>query len=345
MPNALITGVTGQDGSFLAEYLVENGYDVYGLVRRSSTKNYWRIRPLLNKNNITLIEGDMTDQVSLNQAVSEANPDEVYNLAAQSFVGTSFNQPIYTQDVTSLGVTRLLRAIKEHAPSARFYQASTSEMFGDVEYSPQDEETPFHPRSPYGIAKVAGHWTTVNHREAYDMYAVSGILFNHESPRRGEEFVTRKITLGAARIAEGKQDKLRLGNLDAKRDWGDARDYVKAMHMMLQQDPKEIDDYVIGTGYSHTVRDCARIAFEELGLDYEEYVVVDEEFYRPAEVHVLRADNSRAEEELGWTPETSFKKLIRDMVRTDHERVRNDNLSQVNTQTYTNPQSTGPTDD
>lgn len=345
MSNALITGVTGQDGSYLAEHLLDEGYDVYGLVRRSSTKNYWRIQHLLENDEITLLEGDLTDQVSLNRAVQRAEPNEVYNLAAQSFVGTSFKQPLYTQDVTSLGVTRLLEAVREYAPEARFYQASTSEMFGDVSEVPQNEETNFHPRSPYGIAKVAGHWTTVNHREAYDTYAVSGILFNHESPRRGEEFVTRKITLGAARIAEGMQDDLRLGNLDARRDWGDARDYVKAMHLMLQQDPDDLSDFVIGTGHTNTVRKCARIAFDEVGLDYQDYVVVDEEFYRPAEVHVLKADASRAADELGWKPKPSFEGLIRDMVQTDLERIQRDDQYWVNTESYTRPQSSVPSGD
>lgn len=342
MESALITGITGQDGSYLAEYLVDKGYDVYGLVRRSSTKNYWRIQHLLRDDQITLIEGDMTDEVSLSRAVRKANPDEVYNLAAQSFVGTSFKQPLYTQDVTSLGVTRLLEAIRQHCPEARFYQASTSEMFGDVQSSPQNEDTEFHPRSPYGIAKVAGHWTTVNHREAHDMYAVSGILFNHESPRRGEEFVTRKITLGAARIAEGVQDELRLGNLDARRDWGDARDYVAAMHQMLQQDPEEISDYVIGSGRTNTVRECVQIAFDEADLDYNNYVVIDDEFYRPAEVHTLQSDSSKAEEELYWKPEGSFEELIREMVRTDLERVRREDPYWLNTETYTQPQSSMP---
>jgi len=342
--SALITGITGQDGSYLAEYLLDKGYDVYGLVRRSSTKNYWRIRHLLDEDGLTLVEGDMTDKVSIDNAVQQSNPDEVYNLAAQSFVGTSFDQPLYTQDVTGLGVTRILEAVRTLAPEARVYQASTSEMFGDVDESPQNEDTRFHPRSPYGVAKVSGHWTTVNHREAYDMYAVSGILFNHESPRRGEEFVTRKITLAAARIAEGVQDELRLGNLDARRDWGDARDYVKAMHKMLQQDPDSISDYVIGTGASNTVRECVEVAFDEVDLDYQDYVVVDEEFYRPAEVHILQADNSRAVEELGWEPETEFDELIRDMVNTDLERIRRGDEYWIDANTYTNPQSSQPGD-
>jgi len=339
MPNALITGVTGQDGSYLAEYLCELGYDVYGLVRRSSTKNPWRIRHLLDSDAITLLEGDLCDGVSLNEAVREAAPDEVYNLAAQSFVGTSFKQPVYTSDVTGIGVARLLEAVRSNAPEARFYQASTSELFGEVAETPQNEDTDFHPRSPYGVAKLYGHWATVNYRESYDMYAVSGILFNHESPRRGEEFVTRKITLGAANIKEGLQDELRLGNLDAKRDWGDARDYVKAMHRMLQQDEDEIDDYVIGTGRAQTVRRCAEIAFDELGLDYEDYVEIDDRFYRPAEVDVLQADPSSAERELSWSATTSFETLIRDMVRTDLQRVRQGNEFWVNTDVGLQPQS------
>jgi GDPmannose 4,6-dehydratase len=345
MTSALITGITGQDGSYLTEYLLEEGYDVYGLVRRSSTKHYWRIQHVLDEERLTLIEGDMTDQGSLTRAVRTADPDEVYNLAAQSFVGTSFKQPIYTQNVTSLGVTRLLEAVRSEAPEARVYQASTSEMFGEVGESPQNEETDFYPRSPYGIAKLSGHWSTVNYRDAYDMYAVSGILFNHESPRRGEEFVTRKITLGAARIAEGIQDELRLGNLDARRDWGDTRDYVKAMHLMLQQDPDDLDDYVIGTGETHTVRECVRIAFDELGLDWNEYVVIDDEFYRPAEVNVLQADSSRAAAELDWTPDVSFDQLVENMVQADHERVKCGDQYWLDTNTETRPQSARPTEE
>lgn len=344
MPRALITGITGQDGSYLAEYLRELGYDVYGLVRRSSTKHYWRIDHLLEADDLTLIEGDVTDQASLDGAVRDANPDEVYNLAAQSFVGTSFKQPIYTGDVTGIGVTRMLEAVRRNAPGARFYQASTSELFGNVQESPQDEDTPFHPRSPYGVAKLYGHWATVNYREAYDMYATCGIMFNHESPRRGEEFVTRKITLGAASISEGLQEELRLGNLDARRDWGDARDYVRAMHAMLHQDG-EVDDYVIGTGETHTVRECARIAFDEVGLDYEDHVVVDEEFYRPAEVHTLHADPSRAREELGWAAETDFEDLIRRMVRADRERVRREDKYWVQPDSQLRPQSSVPEGD
>jgi len=345
MKSALITGITGQDGSYLAEHLLESDYSVYGLVRRTSSRNRWRISHLVDDERLELIEGDMTDQSSLIRAVAEAEPDEVYNLAAQSFVGTSFKQPLYTSEVTGLGVIRLLETVRREAPDARFYQASTSEMFGDVHESPQNEETVFHPRSPYGAAKVFGHWATVLYREAYDMYTVSGILFNHESPRRGEEFVTRKITLGAARIAEGIQNELRLGNLDAQRDWGDAREYVAGMHAMLQQDPDDIDDYVMGTGRMNTVRECARIAFDEVGLDYEDYVVVDEKFYRPAEVEVLKADPSKIERDLGWSAETSFETLIRKMVRTDLKRVRENDIYWTKSESTLRPQSARPGED
>lgn len=346
MPTAFITGITGQDGSYLTEYLTDRGYDVYGLVRRSSTKNYWRIEHLIEEDEITLLEGDMTDQTSLNRAIRLSEPDEVYNLAAQSFVGTSFKQPVYTTDTTAVGVIRLLEAIRGYAPDARFYQASTSEMFGEAEETPQNEQTRFHPRSPYGISKLAGHWSTVNYREAYDMYAVSGILFNHESPRRGEEFVTRKISLAAARIDAGLQDELRLGNLDAQRDWGHAQDYVEAMHSMLQQDPGNVDDYVIGTGTTKTVRRFAEIAFDELGLDYEEYVTVDEEFYRPAEVNELRADASQAVADLDWEPSVSVEELVREMVRVDRRRVEEDDQYWTkSTETTLRPQSSLPDDD
>ena len=284
----------------------------------------------------------MCDGTSLIRAVSEADPDEVYNLAAQSFVGTSFKQPIYTSDVTGLGVVRLLEAVRKEAPDARFYQASTSEMFGEVEESPQNESTAFHPRSPYGVAKLYGHWATVNYRESYNMYAVSGILFNHESPRRGEEFVTRKITLGAARIKAGMQDELRLGNLDAQRDWGDAREYVSAMHQMLQQDHDDIKDYVVGTGHTQTVRECARIAFDALDLDYEDYVVVDERFYRPAEVNVLQADPSKAAEDLSWETTRRFEELITDMVHTDYERVQRNDVEWIDREAGLLPQSARP---
>lgn len=344
MTTAFITGITGQDGSYLAEYLVKQGYDVYGLVRRSSTKNYWRIGDLI-QDEVTLLEGDLTDQSSLDRAVRLSDPDEVYNLAAQSFVGTSFKQPIYTADTTALGVTRLLEAVRQHTPDARFYQASTSEMFGEAEETPQNEQTRFHPRSPYGVAKLAGHWTTVNYREAYDMYSVSGILFNHESPRRGEEFVTRKITLAVARIAAGLQDELRLGNLDARRDWGHARDYVAAMHAMLQQASDDIDDYAIGTGRTHTVRQFADLAFSEVGLDYEDYVVVDEEFYRPAEVNELRADPSQARAALDWEPTISLEELVSEMVRVDQRRVEEDDPYWTKpTETNLRPQSSIPED-
>lgn len=344
MPVAFITGITGQDGSYLAEYLSEQGYEVYGLVRRASTNHYWRIRHLLEDDAIELLEGDLSDQTSLDRAVRQVSPDEVYNLAAQSFVGTSFKQPIYTGDVTGLGVTRLLEAVKENAPDARFYQAGTSELFGKVVESPQNEETPFYPRSPYGIAKLFGHWMTINYREAEDMYAVNGILFNHESPRRGEEFVTRKITLGAARIKHGLQEELRLGNLDAKRDWGDAREYVRAMHRMLQQNPNDLNDYVIGTGETHTVRECVQIAFDEAGLDYEDYVIVDERFHRPTEVDVLWSDPSRAEKDLPWSSTVSFEELIRDMVQTDLQRVETGDEFWAGSGSKLRPQSWRPTD-
>jgi GDPmannose 4,6-dehydratase len=345
MTNALITGVTGQDGSYLAEYLLSKGYDVYGLIRRASSRNRWRIANVLDEQNFKLIEGDMCDYSSLLRAVRTAEPDEVYNLAAQSFVGTSFKQPLYTGDVTGLGVVRLLDAVRKEAPEARFYQASTSELFGNVTESPQNESTDFHPRSPYGVAKLYGHWATVNYRESYDMYAVSGILFNHESPRRGEEFVTRKITLGAARIKSGLQDELRLGNLDASRDWGDARDYVVAMHQMLQQDTDDLSDYVIGTGRTNTVRECARIAFETVGLNYKEYVEVDERFYRPAEVDILLADASKAKSELGWEPTRSFEQLVQDMVQTDYERIQRDDIRWMDQDAGLLPQSTRPEDE
>lgn len=342
MATALITGVTGQDGSYLAEYLTELGYEIYGLVRRSSTKNYWRISNLLNNDSFHLIEGDLEDQVSLNHAVNDSEPDEVYNLAAQSFVGTSFKQPLYTGNVTGMGVTRILEAVRRHAPEARVYQASTSELFGEVQETPQNEGTPFHPRSPYGVAKLFGHWSTINYRESYDMYAVCGILFNHESPRRGEDFVTRKITLGAARIKEDIQEKLRLGNLDAKRDWGDARDYVTAMHKMLQQDANDLQDYVVGTGRTHTVRRCAEIAFDEIGLDYEDHVIVDEEFYRPAEVNVLQSDPSKIVEDLDWEPTITFEEMIRNMVRTDLKRVQKGDDYWISPKSNLHPQSSRP---
>lgn len=321
MSSALITGVTGQDGSYLSEYLLGQNYNIYGLIRRSSTRHPWRIEHLLPHDRFELIEGDIADQSALNRAVELADPDEVYNLAAQSFVGTSFDQPVYTGDITGLGAVRVLEAVRDKAPDARFYQASTSEMFGEVTESPQDENTPFYPRSPYGAAKLYAHWATINYREAHDMYAVCGILFNHESPRRGKEFVTRKIARGAAAIAAGEQDELRLGNLDAERDWGHAQDYVRAMHEMLQQSKDKAREYVVGTGRTHSVRRCAELAFDEVGLDYEDYVVVDEKFYRPAEVHTLQADSSRAEADLCWETETTFEELIREMTRVERDRI------------------------
>jgi len=325
MTSALVTGVTGQDGSYLSEYLLGRNYEVYGLVRRTSTQHPWRIKHLLSHDSFELIEGDLSDQSSLNRAIEQSEPDEVYNLAAQSFVGTSFDQPVHTGDITGLGAVRVLEAVRDKAPSARFYQASSSEMFGEVQEMPQNEDTPFYPRSPYGIAKLYAHWATINYREAHDIYAVCGILFNHESTRRGKEFVTRKIARGAAAIAAGNQNELRLGNLDAKRDWGHARDYVRAMHAMLQQTKDQAREYVVGTGRIHTVRKCAEIAFDEVGLDYEDYVVVDENFYRPAEVHTIQADPTRAKADLDWEPRTTFEDLIREMTRIEQERIeRND---------------------
>jgi GDPmannose 4,6-dehydratase len=307
---ALITGVTGQDGSYLAELLLEEGYEVYGLVRRSSSPNPWRIAGVSSA--LNLLPGDLLDQSSLVRALLESRPDEVYNLAAQSFVPTSFEQPVHTTEVTGLGVMRLLESLRQVAPEARFYQASTSEMFGRVRSSPQDEETPFHPRSPYGVAKVYAHWATINFREAYGLYAVSGILFNHESPRRGDEFVTQKVAKTVARIARGEAHELRLGNLEARRDWGHARDYVRAMWLMLQQD--EPQDFVISTGQTHTVRELCEVAFSHVGLDYREHVVVDESFYRPAEVEALCGDPTRARELLGWSSEIGFEELVQQMV-------------------------------
>jgi GDPmannose 4,6-dehydratase len=316
MPTALITGITGQDGSYLAELLLEKGYRVVGVVRRSSTTPYERIAHLVDR--IELVSADLLDQHSLVDAVAASNPDEVYNLAAQSFVQTSWTQPVLTGEFTGLGVTRMLEAVRKAAPRARFYQASSSEMFGKVVESPQRETTPFYPRSPYGVAKVYGHWITVNYRESYGMYAVSGILFNHESPRRGLEFVTRKVTDAAARIKLGLAREVRLGNLDARRDWGFAGDYVEAMWRMLQQDAPE--DYVIGTGQTWSVRELCEIAFGAVGLDYREHVVQDERFFRPAEVDLLVADASKARSKLGWTPRVSFRELIEMMVEADLAR-------------------------
>ncbi len=314
---ALITGTTGQDGSYLSELLLDKGYEVHGIVRRSSTETFERIRHI--KNDIQLHQADLTDQGSMIEIVGEVRPHEIYNLAAQSFVPTSWRQPILTGEVTALGVTRVLEAIRIVDKSIRFYQASSSEMFGKVHDSPQREDTPFYPRSPYGVAKVYGHWITINYRESYDLFAVSGILFNHESPRRGLEFVTRKVTNAAARIKLGMADELRLGNLDAKRDWGHAKDYVRAMWLMLQQDAPQ--DYVIATGKMHTVRDMCKVAFGHVGLDWEKYVKIDPMFYRPAEVHTLLGDASKAQRELGWTPEITFEQLIESMVDADLKRV------------------------
>jgi GDPmannose 4,6-dehydratase len=316
MPTALITGITGQDGSYLAELLLSKGYQVIGMVRRSSTVNFERIEHLLD--NITVLQGDLQDQGSLLSLLEEYKPTEIYNLAAQSFVPTSWGQPALTGDVTGLGVTRMLEAIRFVNPKIRFYQASSSEMFGKVLEVPQREETPFYPRSPYGVAKVYGHWITVNYRESFDIFATSGILFNHESPRRGLEFVTRKISDTVAKIKLGKTKELRLGNLEAQRDWGFAGDYVRAMWLMLQQDHP--DNYVIGTGETHSVREFCEIAFSHVGLDYKEFVLVDERFYRPAEVDLLISDPSKARNELKWEPEVSFKQLVTMMVDSDITR-------------------------
>jgi GDPmannose 4,6-dehydratase len=313
MPTALITGITGQDGSYLAEFLLEKGYRVVGIVRRSSTTPYERISHLIDR--IELVSADLLDQTSLTDVVAEHGPDEIYNLAAQSFVQTSWTQPVLTGEFTALGVTRVLEAMKKAAPRARFYQASSSEMFGKVSESPQRETTSFYPRSPYGVAKVYGHWITVNYRESFGLYAVSGILFNHESPRRGLEFVTRKVTDGVARIKLGLSRELRLGNLEARRDWGFAGDYVRAMWLMMQRDAP--DDYVVGTGHTWSVRQLCETAFDHVGLDYHDHVVQDERFFRPAEVDLLVADATKACRELGWEPQMSFKDLIGMMVDAD----------------------------
>ncbi len=313
MPKALITGITGQDGSYLAEALLQKDYEVVGMVRRSSTVNYERIAHI--QGSIEFANGDLLDQVSLIDAIKNHEPDEVYNLAAQSFVQTSFGQPVLTGETTALSVTRMLDAIRIVNPTIRFYQASSSEMFGKVAEVPQTESTPFYPRSPYGVAKVYGHWITVNYRESYNLHASSGILFNHESPRRGLEFVTRKISYGAASIKLGLEEKISLGNLDAKRDWGFAGDYVEAMWMMLQQE--EPDDYVICSGMTHSVREFCDLAFSHLGLNYEDHVEVDEQFFRPAEVDLLVGDYSKANTVLAWEPSTSFKDLVIMMVEAD----------------------------
>ncbi len=318
MPSALITGITGQDGSYLAEFLLDRGYTVAGMVRRTSHHSYERIEHLIDR--IRIVTADLLDQHSLTMAIRDVEPDEVYNLAAQSYVPTSFSQPVLTGEFTALGVTRMLEAIRLVRPEARFYQASSSEMFGKVDRSPQDERTPFHPRSPYGVAKVYGHWITVNYRESYGLHAVSGILFNHESPRRGMEFVTRKVSDGVARIALGLARELRLGNLDARRDWGFAGDYVDAMWRMLQQETPR--DYVIGTGVTHSVRELVEVAFAHVGLDWHQHVVTDPAMIRPAEVDLLMADASRAREELGWTPTVGFEELVALMVEADLARLR-----------------------
>lgn len=318
MKTALITGVTGQDGSYLAEFLLEKKYKVIGMVRRTSTINFDRIRHIQDQ--LELVQGDLLDQSSLMDVIREHQPDEVYNLAAQSFVPTSWNQPTFTAEATALGVTRMLEALRAINPKIRFYQASSSEMFGKVMEVPQTESTPFYPRSPYGVAKVYGHWITVNYRESYDMFACSGILFNHESPRRGLEFVTHKVTYNVAKIKVGKTKELRLGNLDAKRDWGFAGDYVRAMWMMLQQPTP--DDYVIATGETHSVRELCEVAFAHVGLDYRDFVVIDQKFYRPAEVDLLIGDPAKAKQVLGWEPQVGFKALVQMMVDADLEALK-----------------------
>lgn len=315
---AFVTGVTGQDGSYLAELLLEKGYKVYALRRRTSTPIMENIEHI--KNEIEFIDGDLLDQGSIINAMRISNPDEVYNLAAQSFVGTSWIQPVLTGQSTGIGVTNMLEAVRLTKPDARFYQASSSEMFGKVVETPQKESTPFYPRSPYGVAKVYGHWITVNYRESFDMFACSGILFNHESPRRGVEFVTRKVTDAAARIKLGLQKELRMGNLDAKRDWGFAGDYVKAMWLMLQQDAPE--DYVISTGETHTVEELVEIAFEHLDLNWRDYVVIDEKFVRPAEVDLLLGDCTKAKQQLGWELEVGFEQLVTMMVDSDYKKYK-----------------------
>lgn len=318
---ALITGITGQDGSYLAEFLLGKGYKVYGLLRRSSTVNLERVFHL--KDQIEFVSGDLIDLVSLTKIINTVHPDEVYNLAAQSFVPASWDQPLLTGEVTALGVTRILEAIHSSSKNIRFYQASSSEMFGHVRETPQVETTPFYPRSPYGVAKVYGHWITINYRESYNMFACSGILFNHESPRRGLEFVTRKITYAAARIKLGIDKELRLGNLDARRDWGYAKDYVEAMWLMLQQEHPV--DYVISSDETHSVQEFVDLAFGFAGLNWKDYVKVDAKFMRPAEVHLLLGDSTKARQKLGWKPRTNFKQLVELMVKEDMELVRSHN--------------------
>ncbi|APT55970.1 GDP-mannose 4,6-dehydratase [Roseomonas gilardii] len=322
MPKALITGVTGQDGAYLSQLLLEKGYEVYGLVRRSSSSDVVdeRLRWLGIAGQVRVMDGNLIDISSLIRVLNEVKPDEVYNLGAQSFVKTSWNQPLLTGQVTALGANNILEAVRLVAPQARFYQASSSEMYGLVQHPVQSEKTPFYPRSPYAVAKLYAHWMTVNYRESFGLHASSGILFNHESPLRGIEFVTRKVTDGAARIKLGKATELKMGNLDAKRDWGHAKDYVRAMHLMLQQEVP--DDYVVATGRTTTVRDMCRIAFGHVGLDYEEFVKVDPAFLRPAEVDLLLGDPSKAKEKLGWTPEISLEEMIKEMVDADLFRHR-----------------------
>ena len=315
--SALITGITGQDGSYLAEFLLEKGYRVYGLIRRSSTVNFERISHI--QKDIELISGDLLDQKSLTSALEVSGAHEIYNLGAQSFVPVSWDQPMLTGEITGLGTTRLLEAVRSVNPNARFYQASTSELFGKAQETPQRESTPFYPRPPYGVSKLYAHWITINYRESYDMYACAGILFNHESPRRGLEFVTRKITHGVALIKLGREKKLHLGNLDARRDWGYAGDFVRAMWLMLQQE--EAEDYVIATGVDRTIGDFCRAAFEHVGLDWQEHVVVDPKFFRPAEVNILLGDGTKAKEKLGWEPEISFEEMVQMMVDRDLEVV------------------------
>jgi GDPmannose 4,6-dehydratase len=324
MKRAIITGITGQDGSYLAELLLEKGYEVHGIVRRSSTETFDRIGHLTGR--IQLHQADLLDQLSIIEAFKQGKPQEVYNLAAMSFVPTSWSQPVLTGEFTAIGVTRVLEAIRLLDPKhIRFYQASSSEMFGKVQETPQRETTSFYPRSPYGVAKVYGHWITVNYRESYDIFACSGILFNHESPRRGREFVTRKVTDGVARIKLGLQKELRLGNLDAKRDWGHARDFVNAMWLMLQQNKP--DDFVVATGETHSVKELVTTAFEHVGLNWQEHVVQDPSFIRPAEVDLLVGDSSKAQKVLGWKPQTHFKQLIQEMVDADLQRVKKEQTS------------------
>ncbi len=324
MKKVLITGVTGQDGSYLADFLLKKGYKVYGLVRRTSTVNLDRIRHLKGK--INLVQGDLMDQHSLSYAIKDVEPDEVYNLGAQSFVPTSWNQPVLTGEITALGVTRILEAIRIAKPDTKFYQASSSEMFGKVRETPQKETTPFYPRSPYGVAKVYGHWITINYRESYDLFATSGICFNHESPRRGIEFVTRKITNAVARIKLGKQKKLKLGNMESKRDWGYALDYVEAMWLMLQQDKPQ--DFIIATGETHSVKEFVEEAFKVVGIkDWQKYIEQDKRFLRPAEVSILVGDASKAKKVLNWQPKTKFKDLVKIMVEADIKREESDNYN------------------